>query len=253
MHKTKGFTLIELLVVIAIVALLISILVPLLTRAREHVKIAICRKNVKTLAVAWLTYIDDNDGLLVSADVGKYKEDEWAHSTTSTSPEETIKAITTGKLFPYIKIAGSYHCPSDNRYKRPNGNLPGDGEYRSYSIVRGMNGWDEEPNETLKRYNEIKRPADLYVFIEERYKRPPSQGAWHIETENKWSSNLALWHNNRTILGFADSHVELHKWEDKRTIAYHKSPTPTDADSLQVNNTDLKYMWEHYPRHAQED
>ena len=76
MHKTRGFTLIELLIVIAIIALLMSIMVPVVSIAKEKVKALLCYKNVKNLAMVWLMYTDDNDGLLVGADGGEYRREE---------------------------------------------------------------------------------------------------------------------------------------------------------------------------------
>jgi prepilin-type N-terminal cleavage/methylation domain-containing protein len=54
---TGGFTLIELLVVVAIIALLISILLPSLSQAREQAKRATCLANLKTLGTAAVAYI----------------------------------------------------------------------------------------------------------------------------------------------------------------------------------------------------
>lgn len=59
-HKLKGFTLIELLVVIAIIALLISILLPSLSRARELSKRLVCSSNMKGIGTSAKIYANDN-------------------------------------------------------------------------------------------------------------------------------------------------------------------------------------------------
>lgn len=60
-----GFTLIELLVVISIIALLISILLPALSRAKEASNVAYCVNNLRTLAGVVPMYFDDHNGELV--------------------------------------------------------------------------------------------------------------------------------------------------------------------------------------------
>ncbi len=60
MRRTKGFTLIELLVVIAIIALLVSILLPSLNRARELAKRSVCGSNLKNLGTAQVMYMTGN-------------------------------------------------------------------------------------------------------------------------------------------------------------------------------------------------
>ena len=57
----KGFTLIELLVVISIIALLVSILMPALGRAREQTRAVVCLSNLKQAALASYEYAVDND------------------------------------------------------------------------------------------------------------------------------------------------------------------------------------------------
>lgn len=56
----RGFTLIELLVVVAIIALLISILLPSLSRAREQGRQTVCIANLKSMGVAMTMYFGDN-------------------------------------------------------------------------------------------------------------------------------------------------------------------------------------------------
>ena len=60
MNRRKGFTLIELLVVVAIIALLISILLPSLARAREITKRAVCASNLKGVGQGMKVYSNDN-------------------------------------------------------------------------------------------------------------------------------------------------------------------------------------------------
>jgi len=63
MPRRQAFTLIELLVVISIIALLISILLPALTRARESARIVVCLSNQRQLTGAVLAYaVDDPKG-----------------------------------------------------------------------------------------------------------------------------------------------------------------------------------------------
>lgn len=59
----KRFTLIELLVVIGIIALLVAILLPALSAARRHAKVAVCLSNVKQLSMAALEYVSANRGV----------------------------------------------------------------------------------------------------------------------------------------------------------------------------------------------
>ena len=65
-QKKTGFTLIELLVVIAIIAMLMSILLPSLRKAREQATKIVCANKLKQIYTATVLYADDNSGKLPS-------------------------------------------------------------------------------------------------------------------------------------------------------------------------------------------
>jgi prepilin-type N-terminal cleavage/methylation domain-containing protein/prepilin-type processing-associated H-X9-DG protein len=60
--RKKGFTLVELLVVISIIALLMSVLMPALSRARKQAQAVQCSAGLKQLGLAWHIYADNWDG-----------------------------------------------------------------------------------------------------------------------------------------------------------------------------------------------
>jgi len=60
--KRIGFTLVELLVVISIIALLLAILMPSLSKAREQAKMVVCKSNLKQLGLCYSMYVQENNG-----------------------------------------------------------------------------------------------------------------------------------------------------------------------------------------------
>ena len=70
MRKQHAFTLIELLVVIAVIALLLSILMPSLQKAKKMAQGTVCQANVKQWGLILRFYADDYEGKLPQSIVG---------------------------------------------------------------------------------------------------------------------------------------------------------------------------------------
>ena len=75
--RRHGFTLIELLVVIAIIALLMSILMPALSRVKKQARSVACQALLKQWGVIWAMYCDDNDGRFCEAGSLDWKRGTW--------------------------------------------------------------------------------------------------------------------------------------------------------------------------------
>ena len=110
-QKGKGFTLIELLVVISIIALLVSILMPSLNRARDNAKRTVCASNMKSIGQAIMLYSSaNNDRLPRNEDAldgsSKYGNQEY-NETGENSPHRSymlFEITRDSSLSPYDRI-----------------------------------------------------------------------------------------------------------------------------------------------------
>jgi prepilin-type N-terminal cleavage/methylation domain-containing protein len=93
MHRKDGFTLIELLVVIAIIAVLLSILMPALSKVRQQAYTIRCRANLKQYGVGMRMYLDDNDSYFPNTG-------SWMKSASGSWVKKGEEP--TGQFWPYI-------------------------------------------------------------------------------------------------------------------------------------------------------
>ena len=141
-----GFTLIELLVVVAIIALLISILLPSLSKARSQARGTLCASRIGQLAKAMLVYSDDfaetppflGRGWEDCGDTARLDSErvpgtqghtlgEWASWEEWLMPNPRTywlleekdwpisAAVRNGTLFPYARFEALYRCPEFER------------------------------------------------------------------------------------------------------------------------------------------
>jgi prepilin-type N-terminal cleavage/methylation domain-containing protein/prepilin-type processing-associated H-X9-DG protein len=115
-----GFTLVELLVVIGIIALLISMLLPALNRAREQANRTACASNLRQCGLATTMYLNDNKGRFPAHESGSvlsYYSWGGKAGTEYTATERFINPYI-GKLGETSQndqgVTDVFRCPSDN-------------------------------------------------------------------------------------------------------------------------------------------
>lgn len=166
-----GFTLIELLVVIAIIAILASMLLPALSKAKLAGQKTICLSNLHNIGLAMIMYSDDNDGLIPR---GNYTA--WYHAYMPYLPEGGKRTNFTA-----VRI---FKCPS-----YPNKNTK-----RQQVITYVVNAWRfSGPRDMVG--TEQESPTKITAF------KNPSESAHLVDNEDgSWRP---------IITGVADAQTNL--------------------------------------------
>ncbi|HEY5909148.1 MAG TPA: type II secretion system protein [Verrucomicrobiae bacterium] len=259
----SAFTMIELLAILGVLTVLACVLAPALARTRRSTNSAQCLSNVRQLMAAWTMYADDSRaGLPPNRDggnAGKSAGDAswaggWIDYSSSTDNTNTALLVDHSRypygayLGPYLRTATVFKCPSDlsmvsigaQRYPRVRSvSMNG----RVGAMARSWSGTFTFPLYTTVASLVAPKPSELFVLTDE-HPGSINDPVFQVDPETLWQmiDYPAGYHNAAASFGFADGHVELHRWQDPRTVPASAAGTliplsvslPRDQDVLWI-------------------
>src|ERR1700749_4722203 len=188
MDKNRAFTLLELLVVIAIIAIMASLLLPALSRAKDQSHQTVCLSNLRQVNSAIRFYAEDNqDSLPVLPIPNPYPNGVGAYY------KEMVKGYL-GLNGPASRSEKVFICPSDLVISSQIGHAFSSYTFNGYEVVPGA-----IQRITGQKLGSIKNPGKGVLAAEW-----PAfwGGSWHPLINQAYP-------NAKNVLGFVDGHVGL--------------------------------------------
>lgn len=181
-ERKCGFTLIELLVVISIIALLMSVMMPALSRARQLAQGVVCKSRLRDIGLATHSYINDYSGLVPpSANPGERwmaKLSDYVYKRKGAGTANYSDHMSEGGIYDFEL----FRCPVEVRKAEKKGydnnNYYIDGAYGLYGYNQyftgdGMigNHYSVVPNNSKqanawRKFDSIISPASLPFFAD---------------------------------------------------------------------------------------
>ena len=235
---TGAFTLIELLVVIAIIAILASLLLPVLSAAKRRAAQATCLNNQKQLGLGMQMYLQDNNDTfpgIASRHYG-FQPEDWIYWRTDTNAYPSFEKSPILTSVPGLQKL-SLRCPLDASDQDRIASVFSDG-YGIYPFSYSFNGYGldsgnqnlgmstvvDTSSGTTKKYpfyeGLVRNPSQKIMLAEEPGSSgvreseggdaaPICDGRWiPSDSANNPADPLTVRHGGKADVGFADGHVE---------------------------------------------
>jgi general secretion pathway protein G len=210
--RRSGFTLVELLVVIGIVALLISILLPALNKARSAANTVACASNLRQIGQAFMMYTQDgNKGYLPSP----YTSEVWPDSTWMYKLQPYLsRKKSSGVTADNYALAydGVFRCPGKGNWSLAG---PTDRERVSYGMNRfdpdGTRGRRSVKITSVGQFTIATKTRETTRILLAGENNNGTIGLFNrsdLYTLNPPTLYPALWHSKRDNVLFCDGHVE---------------------------------------------